>query len=255
MLRLLNLLLLLLLLLYSTQSIDSAIPSTTTNKFGIGVYTDTPGSPSYEKQLDAALNLTSRNGFVTIYLCSWRIGEHQSCMNQTTKEIDEHSKKELLAAYGRNLTVVARIGNPRVVNSQADPSIINKGQLNVTSYKILAKAYALVLASLPLPPSNHPPLYVTIGNEFNACNEWRCNSNSSNSNTSKMTGEEMAMQVSAFYRDVGSALIEIRKKSKGRLLYSHGAIASWDTAPCECGTGQPLGNGNIGLSFLSSMLK
>eukprot|EP01052_Picozoa_sp_SAG31_P082849 SAG31_NODE_42945_length_269_cov_0.864706_2_plen_67_part_01 len=40
--------------------------------FGIGVYTDTPGSPVLEAQLDAAAELVGRGGWVTIFLCAWR---------------------------------------------------------------------------------------------------------------------------------------------------------------------------------------
>ena len=70
-----------------------------TNKFGIGVYTDTPGSPLLEAQLDAALNLvggggggtgdvSGAGGWVTLFLCSWRDGASSSCMNASTTHDD-----------------------------------------------------------------------------------------------------------------------------------------------------------------------
>jgi len=225
---------------------------TTANKLGIGVYTDTPQSPPYPLQLDAALNLTGAQGFVTLYLCAWRT-DTASCMNESTTTIDAESQQQLLAAYHRNLTVVARIGNPRVVNHHADRDP-DTGVRNATSYKHLAQAYARVVASLALPPSTSPPLYVTIGNEFNACNEWRCTS-ARTTLVANMTEQDMASQVAGFYRDVGQALRPVRAQRKGRMQYAHGAIANWNTSPCACNTGTPLGPGRFGLSFINMMLQ
>ena len=42
------------------------------NKFGIGVYTDTAGSPAIADQLDAAAHLVGNQGWATVYLCAWR---------------------------------------------------------------------------------------------------------------------------------------------------------------------------------------
>lgn len=120
-----------------------------TNLFGIGCYDDTPGSPPIDSQLDAAQRLVGPGGWVVVYLCAWR-NASASCMNASTTTSDPQSRAKLLAAYARNLTVVARIGNPFVVRDHADP-----GSSNYTSYKQLAAAYAKFVASLPLP--NPPP--------------------------------------------------------------------------------------------------
>ena len=54
-----------------------------TSKVGIGVYTDTTGSPPLAVQLDAARNLTGADGWVVLYLCSWRT-TNASCVNEST---------------------------------------------------------------------------------------------------------------------------------------------------------------------------
>jgi len=70
-----------------------------------------------------------------------------------------------------------------------------------------------------------------------------------------MTEQDMASQVAGFYRDVGQALKPIRAQRKGRMQYAHGAIANWNTSPCSCNTGTPLGPGRFGLSFIDLMLQ
>jgi hypothetical protein len=76
---------------------------TTSSRFGIGLYTDTPGSPTYEAQLDAALDLVGERGWVTIFLCAWRT-HTTSCINKTTTH-DPQSTAMLQAAYSRKLNV------------------------------------------------------------------------------------------------------------------------------------------------------
>ena len=247
----------------------SILPSSATlsrvasaNKFGIGCYDDTPGSPSIAAQLDAAAALAGPGGWTILYLCSWHHQHGASCLNTSTASSDPASRAKLRAAYARNLTVVARIGNPYVVRDAADDA--GEGRTGTsapfTSFRKLAAAYARFIASLPLPPSDAPPLYVTVGNEFNACNEWRCSVEGegggvTSTSTSNMTATQMALEVAAFYRDVSDALAPVRAASGGRLLYGHGAIANWDTAPCECGTGRSLGGGALGLNFLKAMVE
>ena len=227
------------------------------NKFGIGCYDDTPGSPPLDAQLDAAAALVGERGFVVLYLCAWRTHDGHSCLNESTQTSDPDSRAKLAAAYARNLTVVARIGNPYVVRDHSDLGNKNprggRGDTrNHTSYKTLAAAYARFVASLPLPPHGTTGLYVTVGNEFNACNEWRC---SNDINSSNMTVESMAQEVAAFYRDVSNALAPIRDGSRGRVLYAHGALAPWTPgAACQCGTGAALGSGREGRRFLDNML-
>ena len=231
--------------------VSTTTTTTITNKFGIGCYDDTPNSPPIKTQLEAAKLLVGNKGFVTLYLCSWR-HENSSCMNTTTTTASTHDLEKLQTAYAQNLTVIARIGNPYVVRDHSDDD-------DFMSYKQLANAYSRYVRSLPLPPDGVSPLYVTIGNEFNACNEWRCSSpsssSSSTSTTTNMTTEQMALEVAAFSRDVALSLISLRAASNGRLLYAHGALASWETSPCECGTGASLGQGRFGLHFLSLMLE
>ena len=235
------------------------------NKFGIGCYDDTTGSPPLDVQLDAAAALVGDQGIVILYLCAWRTHDGRSCLNESTPKADPLERGKLSAAYARNLTVVARIGNPYVVRDHSDP--VRRGDIgdvvarNRTSYKILASAYARFIASLPLPPRDSSSfLYVTVGNEFNACNEWRCASDddsgsNSSDNYSNMTVESMAREVAGFYRDVSDALAPLRASSRGRLLYAHGALAPWTPgSACECGTGSALGNGRVGRRFLVNML-
>ena len=222
-----------------------------TNKFGIGCYDDTPGSPPITSQLDAAQKLAGAQGWVTIYLCSWKHATH-SCMNKTTQEATPDAKAKVLAAYARNLSVVARIGNPYYVRDHAD--VNPDGTINTTSYKELASAYAKYIRSLPLPSlsssSSSSSLYITIGNEFNACNEWKCSASS----LKNMSALEMANEVAHFADDVAHALIPIRKECNGTLLYGHGAIANWHLSKCQCSTGKSLGVGRSGLTFLQQMI-
>ena len=168
-------------------------------------------------------------------------------MNRSTTH-DPESNKMLELAYSKNLNVVARIGNPYYVREHSDEGS------NYTSYKELAKAYASLVNSLPLPISNNNKLYIQVGNEFNACNEWKCKGDNIN-NPSSMSTMDMAKEVGGFYRDVLESLIPLRDKSNGNLLLGHGAIASWTTSPCQCGTGRALGKGQLGLNFLKMMLR
>jgi hypothetical protein len=168
--------------------------------FGIGVYTDTPGSPSFDDQLDTALDLVGRGGWVTIFLCTWRT-HTTSCVNRSTTH-DPASSAMLQAAYNRGLNVVARIGNPYTIRDHADDS-------THSSFRQLGSGYARLVASLPAPPVGGAPLYVQVGNELNACNEWHC----SDAPNVTMSGGEMAMEVAAFARDVAISLIPLRNGS------------------------------------------
>ena len=210
------------------------------------MYTDTPGSPPVEAQLDTALRLVGRGGWGTLFLCSWRT-HTTSCLNSTTTH-DPASAAMLRAAYSRGLNVVARIGNPYAARDHADDS-------SRTSYTQLGAAYARLLTSLPPPPHDAPPLYVQVGNELNACNEWQC---TGPSNTS-MSSQQMATEVASFARDVAAALAPLRRGQHpswpaGRLQLAHAPISDWDTSPCQCGTQAPQGPGRSGLEFLKAML-
>ena len=121
--------------------------------FGIGVYTDTPGSPPFEDQLDIARDLVGRGGWVTIFLCSWRT-QTTSCVNRSTTH-DPVSSGMLQAAYDRGLNVVARIGNPYTVRDHADDH-------SRRSFRGLGAAYARLVASLPAPPPGSAPLFVQV---------------------------------------------------------------------------------------------
>jgi hypothetical protein len=212
-----------------------------TSKVGIGVYTDTTGSPPLAVQLDAARNLTGADGWVVLYLCSWRT-TNASCVNESTTG-DAASNAALRAAYARNLSVVARIGNPYYVRDHAD-----RVGASALAFTALAKGYARLIASLPAPPRGKA-LYVTAGNEFNACNEWRCSDAAPNAT---LSSAQMAAEVGAFYRDVGAAVEQLQATRK-YLRYAVGPISDWDTSPCECGTGKPLGAGRSGLKWLALM--
>ena len=215
----------------------------TGSKVGIGVYTDTALSPPLSLQLNGAVDLVGADGWVIVYLCSWRSGA-SSCMNATTTS-DPASSATLTAAYARGLNVVARIGNPYIVRDHADD--VGAPQLHFTA---LASAYARLIASLPPPPSGKS-LYVHVGNEFNACNEWRCAADPSNPHANLSTSA-MAAEVGAFYRDVGAAMLPLRQSRK-YLKYAVGPISDWDTTPCACGSATPLGKGQSGLKWLQLM--
>jgi hypothetical protein len=233
----------LLLAVATTGSVATAAHS----RFGIGVYTDTPGSPKFEQQLDAALELVGAGGWVTLFLCSWRT-HTTSCLNKTTTH-DPLSSAMLQAAYRRKLNVVARIGNPYAPRDHADDTASH------SSFTELAAAYGRLVSSLPPPPDGVAPLYVQVGNELNACNEWQCTSPPS----VNMSSAQMASEVAAFVRDVAAALAPLRNGSRtpwprGRLRVAHAPISNWDRSPCQCTTTKPLGGGSSGLTFLQAML-
>jgi hypothetical protein len=213
------------------------------NKFGIGVYTDTSGSPSAEVQLQAAHQMTGDGGWVTLYLCSWRVHNGKSCMNSSTTVADDESIRALRLAYKHNLRVVARLGYPYTIRDHADDAASTH-----KNYTSLAAAYRRVISALPLPPGGEL-LYVQVGNEFNACNEWRC---SGPTNTS-MSRKQMAAEVAAFASAVADALKPMRQQPGSQLRIGHAPIANWDTAPCQCSSGNGLGPGQHGQSFLSLM--
>ena len=234
------------------------------NKFGIGCYTDTQGSPPLGAQLDATVTLAGSNGWVVLYLCAWR-DAGRSCMNASTTR-DPVSEVTLRSAYSRGLRVVARIGNPYIVRDHADDAgSTGNNAVPRVNYTSLAAAYARVIGSLPPPPGG-TPLYVHIGNEFNACNEWRCRAAppalAGAGVLRNMSGAFMAREVAAFSRDVAAALAPLRRRGGGRggwapgqLQLAHAPVANWQTPPCRCGDGAALGKaGNVGLQFLQNML-
>ena len=151
-------------------------------------------------------------GWVTLYLCSWRTPT-TSCINASTTS-DPAANAALDAAYARGLNVIARIGNPYVVREHADDAAAK----SFTNYTSLAAAYARLIGSLPPPPAqadgSTTPLYVTVGNEFNACNEWRCTASAVSDGV--MSSEQMQREVAAFARDVAAALAPLRRIGSGR---------------------------------------
>lgn len=233
--------------LINAIGISSALDNNN-NIFGIGVYTDTPGSPPFAKQLELARNLVGENGWVVLYLCAWKHAS-ESCINRSTTH-DPLSNEMLALAYAKGLNVIGRIGNPYYVREHSDVGS------NYTSYTELGKAYAKLVDSFPLPPIDKK-LYIQVGNEFNACNEWKCKGSPSDSLQQQqqvLSTIEIAKEVGGFYKDINAALIPIRDQSNGKILLGVGAIASWTTSPCECSTGRALGKGEIGLKFLDNML-
>ena len=120
------------------QLITCTLATAHSNKFGIGCYDDTDGSPPINAQLDAASALVGNKGFVVLYLCAWRTRDKVASTN--TPGSDSESREKLAAAYARNLTVVARIGNPYVVRDHADVIMRGGGKRhrNRTSYRRLA---------------------------------------------------------------------------------------------------------------------
>ena len=90
----------------------------------------------------------------------------------------------------------------------------------------LAAAYARVVGHLP-PPPDGAPLYVHVGNEFNACNEWRCAApprGASASSLQNMSGTFMAREVAAFSRDVAVALSPLRRDGGGASDWAPGQL-------------------------------
>ena len=117
-------------------------------------------------------------------------------------------------------------------------------------YTRLAAAYARVVASLPAPPDG-APLHVHVGNEFNACNEWRCSDDAPNATLSIAA---RMREVAGFYSDVERAIAPVLLR-RPHLRYAHGPIANWQHAACACPSGDPLGAGAVGLTFLRGMLR
>lgn len=217
-----------------------------TNKFGIGAYTDTKPTTPYPQQIADAADLVGQSGWVMLYLCAWR-SESSSCMNASTLSIGAEDRAMLLAAYARSLNVVVRLGYPYFVRDHSD-------DVQHLRYTRLAAAYAHVITSLPQPPSG-TQLYVHAGNEFNACNEWRCSSAPRQSEWSviepNISAVTMAREVAGFYSDLERAVAPVLTP---QLRYAHGPIADWNMAACACPSGAPLGQGTKGLQFLQAML-
>jgi hypothetical protein len=167
-------------------------------------------------------------------------------MNESTTGIDDASMQALKLAYSINLHVVARIGYPYIVRDHADDKM--NGTSTHRNFTSLAAAYGQVVSALPLPP-NGQPLFVQVGNEFNACNEWRC----SEPPSVNMSRNQMAEEVAAFASAVAEAFKPMRQKPDSQLRIGHAPIANWDTSPCQCSTFNGLGQGQHGQSFLALM--
>ena len=200
------------------SALGAGVSSAANSKFGIGVYTDTHPVAPYQQQLTDAAALVGEGGFVILYLCSWR-RDGRSCMNASTTTVEPGDRAMLLDAYAKKLRVVVRLGYPEVVRDHADAGD------DRARYTNLGAAYARVVASLPPPPSAVPLLYVHAGNEFNACNEWRCSSGAAQN----MSSATMAAEVAGFYNDLERAMAPLLPKLK-HIRYAHGPIANWNNA-------------------------
>ena len=104
--------------------------------------------------------------------------------------------------------MIVRLGWAGAMRDLSDPGS------NATAYTRAAAQIAHAVRALPLPPPALLPLLLHAGNELNACNEWHC----SDAPNVTMTGEEMAMEVAAFARDVAISLIPLRNGSVRSVL-------------------------------------
>ena len=104
-------------------------------------------------------------------------------------------------AYSKGLNVIARDKDPYYVREHSDEGS------NYTSYKGLAKADVFRVDSFPIHRGIETNYTCKVGNEFNACNEWRCKAGSSSSSISAF---DIAKEVGGFYSDVLESLTPIR---------------------------------------------
>ena len=201
---------------------------------GIGVYDDTAGSPPLVAQLGYAADLVGTRGWVVLFLTPLLPGPPPADLAD-----------RLAAAYARDMRVVVRLGWSGNMRDMADAGS------NRTRYTAVASALAAVVDGLPLPPPALQPLLVHAGNEVNACNEWRCSS---------PVGEvvpitTIASEAAGFMQDTGAALSALPATRRGNLSIGHASVANWQNEGCECGTNQPVGAGQAGTNFLTSMLR
>ena len=203
-------------------------------KKGIGVYADTQGAPPVGEQMATAAELVGEGGAVVLFLTD--------CLGR--KPDVAGFGETLQMAYARYLRVVVRLGWKGAMRNFAD------GGSNRTSYANAAAKLADVVAALPLPPSDQPPLLVHAGNELNACNEWRCTEPSD-----VVLGEDTrAAEVAGFMRDTLAALKALPAAKSGRLLPAHASMANWHHAKCVCRTNAPTGVGRPGTEFIQRLL-
>lgn len=211
----------------------AACPLVWGNKFGIGIYCDTPGSPNVSLQLASARNLTGANGWVTLFFDSLDPLLQPAPLPWQVAALEE--------SYALGLSPLVRLGQPaRNYRNLSDDAAHMQ-------YHSLASAYARYVAALPLPPSSAGgPLHIIVGNEWNICGEWVCSDGEGVFLKSAVAAQESA----AFTRDVLAAL-----RPLPRLALSAAPIAVKGHTECECTAGGAAGpQSENGTLFISSML-
>ena len=191
--------------------------------FGLGVYNDTPGSPSLSAQLPVVANLTSGapagapGAWVLLLLNSFSaIGPPDA--GRVNLSPLPYEVAALRQAYALGLRVILRIGNNAYTRYASDDE-------QHQSYKVIAAAYRAYVAQLPLPPDGSP-LRVTVGNELNECDGWGCKEGLG------LYGDVLSLfaaEAAAFIRDVHAALRDLPGL---RLMAA--PVASQGPAFCEC---------------------
>jgi hypothetical protein len=200
---------------------------------GLGVYTDTPGSPPLASQLDYAKQIVGPGGSTILFLLL--------SPNLTLPE----SAPKIQDAYDRGLRVVVRLGWKGAMRDLADQGSSS------TSYKWAAAQLANVVSTLPLPPEGLGPLLVHAGNELNACNEWRCTAPSGK----VLDMPTRVREVGAFMSDVMEAFEGLSAVRSGSMKCAHASIADWQYDGCECGTNKNKGQGRPGIKFLEGLVR
>ena len=203
-------------------------------KRGIGVYDDTPGSPPLALQLTTALRLLGPAGWLVLFLQPALPGP---------APLDTFVAK-LRAAYDKGFRVVVRVGWKGAMRDYCD------AQSNSTRYTHVAAQLAALVTALPLPPVQQRPLLVHVGNELNACNEWRCTT----PRGAVYDVATRAREVGGFMQDTFAQLSELEAARNGSMWLAHASIANWMPAGCECGTNRFVGPGSPGTKFLAAML-
>lgn len=226
---------------------------TSTTKRGIGVYGDTPGSPALRAQLPLAAELVGEEGYVTLfYVIEDLVGStRQQGRQQEGQQEGPRTSKSLAAfcaalqqAYSLRLRPIVRLGWLHAARDAADAGS------NRTRYTGLAARVANVSAALPLPPAGRPPLLLHVGNELNACNEWRCSAGSEGAGGT-LSLAARAAEVAGFMADTLGALRALPAAQGGRLLLAHASVASWELERCLCdGSSTASGAGSNGTTFL-----
>ena len=202
---------------------------------GIGVYDDTPGSPSLTLQLTTAARLLGPAGWVVLFL--------QPCL-PSAPDVAAFAAK-LSLCYSMGYRVIVRLGWSGAMRDYADE------HSNRTKFTGVAQKLAAVVAVLPLPPAHLGPLLVHAGNELNACNEWRC---------SEPAGAVIGLttrirEVGGFMEDTMAALSALKAAQNGSLSLAHASIASWQFDGCICGSNSNVGTGRPGTRFLEKLVE